>query len=288
MSRILLFLATNFAVVIVLSVVMSLLGLNQPDSGMLPMIIFAAVFGMGGAFISLLLSKRMALRSTGAQVIETPSNTTEAWLLETVMRQANEANIGMPDVAIFDSPAMNAFATGANRNEALVAVSSGLMQSMDEDEIEAVLGHEISHVANGDMVTLTLIQGVVNTFVMVFARVAASALSRGRDGHGSGVTYFIAYMAAQAVLGFLASFIVMWFSRYREYRADEGGARLASRDKMIAALERLGAGQVSPLPESMAAFGIGAALKRGLGALLRTHPPLSARIDALRALPQQY
>ena len=288
MTRILLFLATNFAVVIVLSVVMSLLGLNQPGSNMLPMIIFTAVFGMGGAFISLWMSKRMALRSTGARLIQTPTNATETWLLETVKRQADEAKIGMPDVAIFESPAMNAFATGANRNEALVAVSSGLMGSMDEDEIEAVLGHEISHVANGDMITLTLIQGVVNTFVMVFARIIASAISRGRDGHGGGAAYLIAYMVAQMALGFLASLIVMWFSRHREFRADEGGARLASRDKMIAALERLGAGKVSALPESMAAFGIGAELKRGLGALLRTHPPLSTRIDALRALPEKY
>lgn len=286
MSRILLFLATNFAVVIVLSAVMTLLGLNQPGSSMLPMIIFAAVFGMGGAFISLWLSKRMALKSTGAHVIDTPSNATETWLLEMVKRQAEEAKIGMPDVAIFDSPALNAFATGANRNDALVAVSSGLLSGMDKGEIEAVLGHEISHVANGDMITLTLIQGVVNTFVMVFARVVASALSRGRDGHGGGIAYFIAYMVAQAVLGFLASFIVMWFSRHREFRADEGGAALASRDKMIAALERLGSGQTSKLPDSMAAFGINAGVRRGLGALLRTHPPLSERIDALRALPQ--
>ena len=189
MSRILLFLATNFAVVTVLSVVMSLLGLNQQGSGMLPMIIFAALFGMGGAFISLWLSKRMALRSTDAHLIEAPTNATEPWLLETVKRQAEAAKIGMPDVAIFESPAMNAFATGANRNDALVAVSSGLMRSMDESEIEAVLGHEISHVANGDMITLTLIQGVVNTFVMVFARVVASALSRGRGGHGGGVLH---------------------------------------------------------------------------------------------------
>ena len=286
MSRVLLFLATNFAVVVVLSAVMSLLGLNQQGSGMLPTIIFAAVFGMGGSFISLWMSKRMALKSTGARIIDTPSNTTEKRLLETIRRQAGEAGIGVPDVAIFESPAPNAFATGAKRNEALVAVSSGLLKRMSEDEVEAVLGHEISHVANGDMITLTLIQGVMNTFVMVFARVAASAISRGRNGQGGGLAYFAAYMVAQAILGFLASFIVMWFSRHREFRVDAGGAALASRDKMIAALERLGSGQASELPDSMAAFGISASAKRGLGALLRTHPPLSVRIEALRALPQ--
>ena len=285
MSRIFLFLATNFAVIIVLSVMMNLLGLNQQSSIMLPTIIFAAAFGMGGSFISLWMSKGMALRSTGAQIIDAPKNATESWLLETVKRQAEKAEIGMPDVAIFDSPALNAFATGAKRDDALVAVSLGLLNGMQEGEIEAVLGHEISHVANGDMVTLTLIQGVVNTFVIVFARIVAAAISRGRDGRGGGIGYFFAYMIAQAVLGFLASLIVMWFSRHREFRADSGGATLASRDKMIAALEQLGAGQTAELPESMAAFGINAGLKRGLRALFRTHPPLGDRINALRTLP---
>ena len=280
MTRVLLFLATNFAVVLVLSIVMSALGLNQ--QGLLPTIIFASVFGMGGSLISLLMSKGMALRSTGAHVIEQPSNAQESWLVETVSRQAQAAGIGMPDVAIFDSPAPNAFATGAKRNEALVAVSTGLLRTMDHDEVEAVLAHEISHVANGDMVTLTLIQGVVNTFVIVFARVVAGAISRGGDGRAGGAGYFIAYMAAQAVLGFLASLIVMWFSRWREFRADAGGASLAGRNKMIAALERLKSGQPGELPDSMAAFGISASVRRGLGALLRTHPPLSERIAALR------
>lgn len=284
MSRIFLFLATNLAVITVLSVVMNLLGLNQQGSSMLPVIVFAALFGVGGSFISLWMSKSMALRSTRAQIIETPRNATESWLLETVKRQAERAEIGMPDVAIFDSPAPNAFATGAKRNEALVAVSTGLLGNMNKDEVEAVLGHEISHVANGDMITLSLIQGVVNTFVMVFARVVASAMGRGGDGRGGGVGYFVAYMAAQAVLGFLASMIVMWFSRHREYRADEGGASLAGRDKMIAALERLKSGQPGDLPDSMAAFGISASLRGGLGALLRTHPPLSERIEALKKL----
>ncbi|MFT4563566.1 MAG: heat shock protein HtpX, partial [Gammaproteobacteria bacterium] len=257
----------------------------QSGSSMLPTIVIASVFGMGGSLISLLLSKRMALKSSGARVIESPQSEVETWLLDTVRRQADQAGIGMPDVAIFDSPSLNAFATGAKRDEALVAVSSGLLKAMDRDEIEAVLGHEMSHVANGDMITLTLIQGVVNTFVMVFARVVASALSRGNSGRGGGmVGYFIAYMVAQAVLGFLASLIVMWFSRRREFRADEGGADLAGREKMIAALERLMSGQSGDLPDSMSAFGISPSIRRGFGALLRTHPPLSERIDSLRRL----
>lgn len=280
MTRVLLFLATNFAVVLVLSVVMSALGMNQ--QGLLPTILFASVFGMGGSLISLLMSKGMALRSTGARVIEQASNAEESWLVDTVARQAQAAGIGMPDVAIFDSPAPNAFATGAKRDDALVAVSTGLLRTMDRDEVEAVLAHEVSHVANGDMVTLTLIQGVVNTFVIVFARIVAGALSRGGDGRGGGAGYFLAYMAAQAVLGFLASLIVMWFSRWREFRADAGGASLAGRQKMIAALERLKSGQPGELPDSMAAFGISSSVRKGLGALLRTHPPLSERIAALR------
>lgn len=283
-NRVFLFLATNFAVVIVLSVVMNLLGLNQAGSGMLPTVLFASVFGMGGAFISLLLSKKSALKSSGAQIIEDPHNETQTWLLDTVRRQSEAADIGMPDVAVFNSPTLNAFATGAKRNDALVAVSSGLLNSMSREEVEAVIAHEISHVANGDMVTLTLIQGVVNTFVMVFARVVASAFSRGRGGVGGGVGYFVAYMAAQAVFGFLASLIVMWFSRQREFRADEGGASLAGKQSMIAALERLKSGQTGDLPDSMAAFGISPSLRRGFGALLRTHPPLSERIEALTQL----
>ncbi len=282
-NRVFLFLATNFAVVIVLSVVMNVLGLNQAGAGMLPTIVFASIFGMGGALISLLLSKRSALRSSGAVVIVSPRDETQSWLLDTVRRQCEAAGIGMPDVAIFESPTQNAFATGANRNDALVAVSTGLLNSMKREEVEAVLGHEISHVANGDMVTLTLVQGVVNTFVMVFARIVASAMSRGRSGVSGGVGYFVAYMAAQAVFGFLASLIVMWFSRRREFRADEGGADLAGTQNMIAALQRLKSGQSGDLPDSMAAFGISPSVRRGFGALLRTHPPLSERIDALQA-----
>lgn len=276
MLRIGLFLATNFAVLVVLSIVLNLLGLNQPGSGTGPLLVFAAVFGMGGAFISLLLSKSMARRAVGARVIEQPANATERWLVETVARQAEAAGIGMPEVAVFDSPTPNAFATGANRNDALVAVSAGLLQHMEADEVEAVLGHEIAHVANGDMVTLALVQGVMNTFVMVFAHVLAAAIDR--DSRGRGIGYFIGYFAAQAVLGFLASLVVMWFSRFREYRADSGGARLAGRGKMIAALRRLQAvSQPQALPEEMAAFGI----IGGLGSLLSTHPPLEARIRAL-------
>ncbi|MGE0487398.1 MAG: protease HtpX [Gammaproteobacteria bacterium] len=279
MLRIGLFVATNFAVLFVLSIVMKLLGLDQPGSGSGGMLVFAALFGMGGAFISLLMSKSMAARAVGAQVIENPTNAAERWLLATVERQAAAAGIGMPEVAVFDSPSPNAFATGANRDAALVAVSTGLLRHMNEDEVEAVLAHEISHVANGDMVTLALVQGVLNTFVMVFAHVLAAAIDRdGRGRHGAG--YYLGYFAAQAVLGFLASLVVMWFSRFREYRADAGGAGLAGRQKMIAALERLQA-QSDPegLPDSMAAFGING----GLRSLLSTHPPLEERIARLRA-----
>lgn len=279
MLRIALFLATNFAVMIVLTAVVSLLGLNQPGSGTTGLILMAAIFGMGGSFISLLMSKSMARRAVGAQVIEQPANPAERWLVETVARQAQAAGIGMPQVAIFDSPSPNAFATGAKRDDALVAVSTGLLRSMSQDEVEAVLAHEMSHVANGDMVTLALIQGVMNTFVMVFAHILAGIIDRGGRGH-HGAGYYLGYFAAQAVLGFLASLIVMWFSRYREYRADAGGARLAGRHKMIAALERLQqVHEPQALPDSMAAFGIAG----GLGALFSTHPPLAARIAALRA-----
>jgi len=276
MLRITLFLATNFAVMIVLTAVLSLLGLNQPGSGTPGLIVMAAIFGMGGSFISLLMSKSMARRAVGAQLIEQPANAAERWLVDTVARQAQAAGVGMPDVAIFDSPTPNAFATGAKRDAALVAVSSGLLRSMSQDEVEAVLAHEMSHVANGDMVTLTLIQGVMNTFVLVFAHILAAAIDRdGRGRHGAG--YYLGYFAAQAVLGFLASLIVMWFSRYREFRADAGGASLAGRHKMIAALERLQqVHEPQALPDSMAAFGISG----GLGALFSTHPPLAARAAA--------
>ena len=280
MSRILLFLSTNFAVVLVLGFVLNLLGLNQQGSGSMPFLIMAAVFGMGGSFISLWMSKSMALRSTGAQIIESPNSELERWLVETVHTQAEQAGIGKPDVAVFDSTAPNAFATGANKNAALVAVSTGLLNNMSRDEVEAVLGHEVSHVANGDMVTLSLIQGVVNTFVMVFASIVASALSRG-DGRGRGMGYYFAYSIAQMFFGFLASIVVMWFSRYREFRADEGGAALSTTPKMIAALKRLQSSEASELPASMAAFGISGSIKQGLQRLLTTHPPLGDRITAL-------
>lgn len=284
MNRMFLFLATNAAVVLVLSVVLTLLGFNRPGMSMLPWLAMTAIIGMGGSFISLLMSKSMALRSVGAEIITDPRSATERWLVDTVRRQAEKAGIGLPEVAIFDSPEPNAFATGADRNNALVAVSTGLLQQMNQDEAEAVLGHEISHVANGDMVTLTLIQGVVNTFVMVFASVIASALDRGneREGGGHGMGYYVGYMLAQAVLGVLASIVVCWFSRQREFRADAGGAHLAGRQKMISALERLQLAHAPQLPGNIAAFGISGNLLGGLGHLFATHPPLEQRIDALR------
>lgn len=280
MLRIGLFLVTNAAVLFVLSIVLNVLGLNQPGQGSGSILLFAALFGMGGSLISLLLSKTMAARSVGAQIIDTPRSAGEQWLMNTVARLAQNAGIGMPQVAVFESASPNAFATGANKNAALVAVSSGLLRNMTEDEVEAVLGHEISHVANGDMVTLALLQGVMNTFVMVFAHVLAGLLDRGEGRERNGMGYYLGYYAAQAVLGFLASLVVMWFSRYREYRADAGGAHLAGRQKMIAALQRLQSdSHPQALPNSMAAFGIAG----GLGHLLATHPPLEDRIAALRA-----
>ena len=282
MLRIGLFVATNLAVLLVLSVVLNLLGLNQPGQGTGGMLAFAALFGMGGALISLLLSKTLAARSVGAQIIETPRNEGEQWLVSTVARLAQNAGIGMPQVAVFESDGPNAFATGANKDAALVAVSSGLLRTMTQDEVEAVLGHEISHVANGDMVTLALLQGVLNTFVMVFAQLLAAVIDRGEDRSRPGMGYYLGYYAAQAVLGFLASIVVMWFSRFREYRADAGGAHLAGREKMIAALERLRrVANPESLPNSMVALGIAG----GLGHLLASHPPLEARIQRLREAP---
>lgn len=286
MLRLSLFLGTNLAVLFVLNLVLTLLGLNRPGSGTGGMLVIAAIFGMGGAFVSLMLSKKMAMRSTRARVIEHPNSETERWLVETVRSQAERAGIGMPDVAVFDSAAPNAFATGANKNEALVAVSTGLMQTMNRDEVEAVLGHEVAHVANGDMVTLTLVQGVLNTFVIVFAQIISSMVDRGNGrGYGRGIGYHMTYMAAQAVLGFLATLVVRWFSRYREYRADEGGAELAGRQKMIAALQKLRGGRAeAQLPQDMQAFGINGGLlsKAGLQRLTMTHPPLEERIAALQ------
>ncbi|REI38365.1 protease HtpX, partial [Xanthomonas oryzae pv. oryzae] len=266
-------------------VVMSVLGVNPAQmSGLLVM---AAIFGFGGSFISLLLSKFMAKRSTGAQVITEPRTPTERWLLETVRRQAQAAGIGMPEVAVYDGPEINAFATGANRNNALVAVSTGLLQHMDQDEAEAVLGHEIAHVANGDMVTMALLQGVLNTFVIVLARVVGgiidSAVSGNRDS-GRGFAYYIIVFVLEMVFGMFATMIAMWFSRRREFRADAGGAQLAGRSKMIAALERLSLnhGQ-NTLPSQVQAFGISGGVGDGLRRLFLSHPPLTERIAALRA-----
>ncbi|OOW74175.1 protease HtpX [Xanthomonas axonopodis pv. martyniicola] len=284
-NRIFLFLLTNLAVLMLAGIVMSLLGVNPAQmSGLLVM---AAIFGFGGSFISLLLSKFMAKRSTGAQVITEPRTPTERWLLETVRRQAQAAGIGMPEVAVYEGPEINAFATGANRNNALVAVSNGLLQNMDQDEAEAVLGHEIAHVANGDMVTMALLQGVLNTFVIVLARVVGgiidSALSGNREG-GRGFAYYIIVFALEMVFGLFATMIAMWFSRRREFRADAGGAQLAGRSKMIAALERLSLnhGQ-NTLPSQVQAFGISGGVGEGLRRLFLSHPPLTERIAALRA-----
>ena len=288
MKRIFLFLATNFAILFVLSITMQLLGVDrmlEQDTGLnlQGLLLMAAIFGFGGSFISLAISKWMAKMATGAQVIEVPSNTTERWLVDTVKRQAEKAGIGMPDVAIYDAPEINAFATGWNRNDALVAVSSGLLQNMTREEAEAVLGHEISHVANGDMVTLTLIQGVLNTFVIFLSRVVGFIVDRVllKNERGYGVGFMVTTFVAQIVLGILASIIVMWFSRWREFRADAGGAALAGRDKMIAALERLKLNQEqSQLPAQISAFGISGG--GGWMRLLMSHPPLDERIAALR------
>jgi heat shock protein HtpX len=247
------------------------------------LLVMAAIFGFGGAFISLLISKWMARMATGARVIEVPSNMTERWLVDTVKRQAERAGIGMPEVAVYDSPEINAFATGWNRNNALVAVSTGLLNNMTQDEAEAVLGHEMSHVANGDMVTLTLIQGVLNTFVIFLSRVVGFVVDRVllKNERGQGLGFFVATFVAQIVLGVLASMIVAWFSRQREFRADAGGADLAGRNKMIAALERLKMNhEQSQLPAQMSAFGISGG--GGFMRLLMSHPPLDQRIGALR------
>jgi heat shock protein HtpX len=290
MKRVFLFLLTNIAVLIVLSITLRLLGVesllqqNGVDLNYESLLIFSAVFGMGGAFISLALSKWMALRATGARVIESPRNDGEAWLVETVRQQARAANIGMPQVAIFPSDDPNAFATGARRNSALVAVSTGLLQRMDRGEIEAVLAHEVSHIANGDMITLTLIQGVVNTFVLFLSRVIGHFVDRVvfRNEEGHGIGFFVTSLVAQILLGILASLVVFWFSRRREFRADAGGARLAGAPNMIRALERLKAAH-QPLPDQMSAFGIAGGTGGGLRRLFMTHPPIEERIAALRS-----
>jgi heat shock protein HtpX len=287
MLRVLLYVATNFAILAVLYVVLSILGIGGTQgSGLL---ILALVFGFGGSMISLFISKWMAKRSMGVQIIEQPGTPFEQWLFETVRRQSEAAGIRMPEIGIFDSPEPNAFATGWNRNDALVAVSTGLLQHMNKDEVEAVVGHEVSHVANGDMVTLALIQGVLNTFVIILARVIGgfvdSAL-RGQDSEGGpGIGYFVVSIIAEILLGILASIIVMWFSRYREFRADAGGANLAGRQQMIDALRALQrVHQPHDLPAGeFAAFGISGKIGEGLKALFASHPPLEQRIAALQA-----
>jgi heat shock protein HtpX len=293
MKRIFLFLATNIAILLVLSVTLRLLGVDRllDESGsnlnLQALLVFAAVVGFGGSFISLAISKWMAKRMTGAEVIEQPRNSSESWLIDTVRRHARAAGIGMPEVAIYDAPEVNAFATGMRRNHALVAVSTGLLRTMSRDEADAVLGHEITHIANGDMVTLTLIQGVVNTFVVFIARVVGHVVDRTvfKNEEGYGPAYFITTIVAQMILAVLASMIVMWFSRYREFRADAGGAKLAGRDRMISALERLKANHESSLPQTMAAFGISGRVKGGFAGLFMSHPPLDERIAALTKLP---
>jgi heat shock protein HtpX len=288
MKRVFLLIVTNIAVMLVLSVAANLLGLdrylaaqNQNLGGLLAV---AALFGFGGAFISLAISKWMAKRSMGVRIITQPANATEQWLVNTVRAQAQQVGIGMPEVGIFDSPQPNAFATGARRDAALVAVSTGLLQNMKQNEVEAVLGHEIAHVANGDMVTLTLIQGVVNTFVFFLARVIGSIVDSrgGNENRGNGMAYFVTVMVAQLVLGILANMIVMWFSRQREFRADQGGARVAGTSNMIAALQRLKGASNEPLPSQMAAFGIQGGAGMGFKRLFLSHPPLEERISALQ------
>ena len=289
MKRIALFLATNMAIVLVLSVTMRLLGvepyLNANGLNLTSLLIFAAVMGFGGSFISLAISKWSVKRSMGVQVIETPSNGTEVWLVDTVRRYSEKAGIKMPEVGIYDAPDVNAFATGMTRNSSLIAVSTGLLHSLTRQEAEAVLGHEVAHAANGDMVTLALIQGVVNTFVMFFSRVIGYLVDKiiFKTERGQGPAFFVTMIVAELVLGVLASMIVMWFSRRREFIADQGGADLAGRQNMISALQRLGGLHPQPLPDRMAAFGIAGGVGDGLKRLFMTHPPLEERIAALRA-----
>lgn len=290
--RILLFLATNLAVLVLVSLVFNLLGFdsllmaNGVDLNLQALLVFCGLFGFGGALVSLLLSKWMAKRSTGTYIINQPRNHDEQWLLDTVAQLAKETGIGMPEVGVFPSQTANAFATGWNRNDALVAVSAGLLQRFKPNEVRAVLAHEIGHVANGDMITLSLIQGVVNTFVMFFARIIGHTIDRVvfKTERGYGIGYFVVTFVAELVLGFLASMIVMWFSRYREYRADAAGAHLTTASDMIAALQRLKIeqGQPSELPGELTAFGIRQG-NGGLAELLRSHPALDDRIRALQS-----
>jgi heat shock protein HtpX len=295
MQRILLFLLTNIAIMVILSITLRILGIdsllmqNGSDLNINALVIFSGVFGFGGAFISLAISKWMAKRMTGAKVISSPSNNIEKWLIQTVENQSKTVGIKMPEVAIFPSDQMNAFATGASKNNALVAVSQGLLDNMTQGEIEAVVGHEMSHVANGDMVTLTLIQGVVNTFVIFFSRVIGHIVDRVilKNQRGYGIGYFVTTIFAQVILSILASVIVMYFSRKREYIADTGGADLAGHQNMINALKRLGQKEPEALPEQLAAFGIGEKPKSNRSQLWSSHPPLEDRIRALEKRAQQ-
>jgi len=291
MKRIVLFIGTNIAVLVVLAVVMRVLGIDgyiEAEGGLnlQALLIFSAVIGFSGAFISLAISKMVAKWQTKARVIDQPRNATESWLLNTVQRQAREAGIKTPEVAIYDSPEPNAFATGPSRNNSLVAVSTGLLQGMQRNEVEAVLGHEVAHVANGDMVTMTLLQGVLNTFVIFISRVIGYVVDRVvlKNNSGHGIGFFVTSIVAQILLGILASMIVMWFSRRREFSADEGGAKLAGRENMAAALERLKSWQQQPsqLPEAVQAFGIRGGVPTGMRRLFMSHPPLDERIAALR------
>tara|TARA_Y100000031_G_scaffold66371_1_gene74179 strand:+ start:68 stop:961 length:894 start_codon:yes stop_codon:yes gene_type:complete len=289
MKRIFLFLVTNIAIMMVLSITLRILGVdsllaqNGSSLNINALVIFSGVFGFGGAFISLSISKWMAKRMTGAVVINNPSSNIEKWLIETVEKQSKIVGIKMPEVAIFPSNQMNAFATGASKNSALVAVSQGLLENMNKGEVEAVVGHEMSHVANGDMVTLTLIQGVVNTFVIFFSRVIGHIVDRVilKNQRGYGIGYFLTTIFAQVILSILASVVVMYFSRKREFIADTGGADLTSHQNMISALKRLSQKEPEPLPEQLAAFGIGEKPKSGLAHLWASHPPLEDRIRAL-------
>jgi len=292
MKRIFLFLATNIAIMLVITIMIHIFGLGQilneqgVDIDLTSLLMLSAAVGMTGSIISLALSKSMAKHTTGAYVIEQPRNEQEQWLFNTVQRQANAAGIGMPEVAIYDAPDINAFATGMFRNDALVAVSTGLLQGMTRDEAEAVLAHEVSHVANGDMVTLALIQGVINTFVFFLSRVIGHIIDRAifKTERGHGPAYWFTTIIAQLVLGILASAIVMWFSRHREYRADAGAASLEGKQKMISALERLQKSANQPhLPEQLEAFGISGGMAAGLKSLFMSHPPLADRIEALRS-----
>lgn len=295
MRRIGLFVLTNIAVLALLAVVCRIFGIDQWTAargygGLGALLIYAAVFGFGGAFISLAMSKYVAKRSTRARVIDQPQNESERWLLATVKQLAQKAGVGMPEVAVYDAPEMNAFATGMSRNRALVAVSTGLLQSMDRDQTSAVLGHELTHVANGDMVTMTLLHGVLNTFVIFLARVVGGAVDGAMSGsnergNSGGLGYFVVVIALQIVFGLIASLVVMAFSRWREFRADAGGAKLAGRERMISALQRLGQNHgENTLPKAVHAFGISGGLAQGLRRLWMSHPPLEERIARLRGI----